>query len=44
MSKRPRVDQDLVHRRAYVAVLGGLLRGEDIDVLVEAVAPSHVRG
>lgn len=44
MSKRPRVDQDLLHRQAKVAVLGGLLRGEDIDALMEAVAPSHVRG
>ncbi len=44
MSKRPRVDQDLLHRQAQVAVLGGLLRGEDIDALVEAAAPSHVPG
>ena len=27
-----------------MAVLAGLLRGDDIDALVEAVAPSHVRG
>jgi hypothetical protein len=38
-----RVDQDLVHRRAQVAVLAGLLRGDDINALVEAVAPSHGR-
>ena len=44
MSKNPRVDQDLLHRRAQVAVLAGLLRGDDIGALVEAVAPSHVRG
>jgi hypothetical protein len=44
VSKKPRVDQDLLHRRAQVAVLAGLLRGDDIDALVEAVAPSHVRG
>ena len=44
MSKQARVDQDLLRRQAQVAVLGGLLRGEDIDALVEAVAPSHVRG
>lgn len=44
MSREPRVDQDLLHRRAQVAVLAGLLRGDDIDALVEAVAPSHVRG
>ena len=44
MSKKPRVDQDLLHRRAQVAVLAGLLRGDDIDALVEAVAPSHVPG
>ena len=33
-----------MHRRAQVAVLAGLLRGDDVDALVEAVAPSHVRG
>jgi len=27
-----------------VAVLAGLLRGDDTDALVEAVAPSHVQG
>ena len=32
-----------MHRQAHAAVLAGLLRGEDIDALVEAVAPSHVR-
>lgn len=42
MSKRPRADQDLLHRQAHVAVRGGLLRGEDIDALVAAVAPAHV--
>ena len=44
VSKKPRVDQDVLHRRAQVALLAGLLRGDDLDALVEAVAPSHVRG
>ena len=35
-----RADPDL----AGAPAVGGLLRGEDIDALVEAVAPSHVRG
>jgi hypothetical protein len=44
MSKRPRVDQDLLHRQAQVAVLAGLLRGDDIDTLVASVAPCDVPG
>jgi hypothetical protein len=44
MSKRPRVDQDLLHRQAQVAVLAGLLLGDDIDALVASVAPYDVRG
>ncbi|MBW3648819.1 MAG: hypothetical protein KY440_13805 [Actinobacteria bacterium] len=44
MAKQPRINQDLLQRQAQVAVLAGLLRGDDIDALVEAVAPSHVRG
>jgi len=38
------VEQDLLHRQAQVALLAGLLRDDDIDALVEAVAPSHVPG
>jgi hypothetical protein len=44
MSKRPRVDQDLLHRQAQVAFLAGLLRGDDIDTLVASVAPCDVPG
>ena len=44
MSTWPRVDQDLPHRRAQVVVLAGLLRGDDIDALERAVAPSYVQG
>jgi len=32
MSKKPRVDQDLLHRRAQVAVLAGLLRSGETFV------------
>ena len=43
--KRPeRVDRDLLHRRAPVAVLSGLARGDDVYDLVAAAAPSHVPG
>ena len=44
MTKRDRVDTDVLHRRAQVAVLSGLLRGGDVDDLLAAAAPSHVRG
>jgi hypothetical protein len=44
MSKRPRVDQDLLHRQAQVAFLAGLLRGDDIDALIASVAPCDVPG
>ena len=42
MATRP--DPDLLHRRAQVAVLAGLVRGDDVHDLVLAAAPSHVRG
>ncbi len=44
MSKGPRVDHDLLHRQAQVAVLAALLRDGDIDALVASVAPSDVPG
>jgi hypothetical protein len=44
MSKRPRVDHDVLHRQAQAAVLAGLLCGHDVDALVASVAPSHVPG
>jgi hypothetical protein len=44
MSNRPRVDQNLLHQQAQVAVLAGLLRGDDIDALVASIAPCDVPG
>jgi hypothetical protein len=44
VAKVERTDPDVLHRRAQVAVLAGLVGGDDIDDLVLAVAPSHVRG
>jgi hypothetical protein len=42
--KRERIDQDVLHRRAQVAVLSGLAAGDDVYDLMAAVAPSHVPG
>jgi hypothetical protein len=44
VTKRERVDQDVLHRRAQVAVLSGLARGEDVYDLMAAAASSHVPG
>ena len=44
MAKRERVDPEILHRRAQVAVLSGLAGGDDVDDLVAAAAPSHVPG
>jgi hypothetical protein len=44
VAKRERIDADLLHRRAQVAVLSGLARGDDVADLVAAAAPSHVPG
>ncbi len=41
---RPRNKQAVLHRQAQVAVPAGLLRGDDIDALVEAVAPADIPG
>ena len=42
--KRERIDQDVLHRRAQIAVLSGLAAGEDVYDLTAAAAPSHVPG
>jgi hypothetical protein len=44
VTKRERIDQDVLHRRAQVAVLSGLAAGDDVYDLVAAAAPSHVPG
>lgn len=44
MGTRPHIDQAVLHRQAQVAMLAGLLRGDDIDALVEAVAPADIPG
>jgi hypothetical protein len=42
VAKRERIDPELLHRRAQVAVLSGLARGDDVSDLMVAAAPSHV--
>jgi hypothetical protein len=44
VSKRERVDPDVLHRRAQVAVLSGLARGDAAYDLMAAAAPTHVPG
>jgi hypothetical protein len=44
VTKRERIDQDVLHRRAQVAVLSGLAAGDDVYDLMAAAAPSHVPG
>ena len=44
MTKRERIDHDVLHRRAQVAVLSGLAAGEDVYDLMAAATPSHVPG
>ena len=44
VTKRERIDQDVLHRRAQVAVLSGLATGDDVYDLMAAAAPSHVPG
>ena len=44
MTKRERINRDVLHRRAQVAVLSGLAAGDDVYDLMAAVAPSHVPG
>ncbi len=44
VTKRERVDHDVLHRRAQVAVLSGLAAGDDVYDPMAAAAPSHVPG
>lgn len=44
MTREPRIDAEVLHRQAQVAVLAGLLRGDDIDALVASVARTDVPG
>src|ERR671917_1727467 len=44
VTKRERIDHDVLHRRAQVAVLSGLATGDDVYDLTAAAAPSHVPG
>jgi hypothetical protein len=44
VTKRERIDEDVLHRRAQVAVLSGLARGDDVYEVLAAAAPSHVPG
>jgi hypothetical protein len=42
VTKRERIDHDVMHCRAQVAVLSGLAAGDDVYHLTAAAAPSHV--
>jgi hypothetical protein len=44
VTKRERIDPDVLHRDAQLAVLSGLARGDDVYDLMAAAAPSHVPG
>ncbi len=44
MAKRVGVDPDGLHRRAQIAMLTGLPRGNDVYNAMGAVAPNHVPG
>ena len=44
MTDQSRVDPSLLHEQAQTAVLDALLRGDDVDAVVAAVAPYDVRG
>ena len=44
VTKRERIDQEVLHRRAQVAVLSGLAAGDDVYDLMAAAAPSHEPG
>jgi hypothetical protein len=44
VTKRERIDPDVLHRRAQVELLSCLARGEDVYDLVAAVSPAHVPG
>jgi hypothetical protein len=40
--KKDRVDQDVLRRQAQVAALEGMLRGDDLNILLESVSRSDV--
>jgi hypothetical protein len=44
VTKQERINQDVLHRRAQVAVLSGLVAGDDVYDLMAAAAPTHVPG
>ena len=44
MTKREHIEQDVLHRRAQIAVLSGLAAGDDVYDLMAAAASSHVPG
>ena len=44
VAKRKGLDTDVLHRRAQVAVLAGLVRGDDVYDLITAAASNHVPG
>lgn len=43
MANRTGADPDVLHRQAQAALLSGLRRGDDVDVLIAAVASADVR-
>jgi hypothetical protein len=40
MAKQPKIDPDALHREAQVAALAGLIRGDDVEDVLRAVAPT----
>jgi hypothetical protein len=44
VTRRERIDPEVLHRRAQLAVVTGLARGDDAYDLMSAAAPSHVPG
>ncbi len=44
VTKRERIDRDVLLRRAPAAVLSGVAAGDDVRDLMAAAAPSHVPG
>ncbi len=44
VAERERINPAILHRRAQVAMLSGLARGDDVSDLMAAAAPSHVPG
>lgn len=44
MTKRERIDSDVLHRGAQIAVMTGLARDDDVYDVMAAAAPHHVPG